>query len=156
MTRRNFLLRAGALGAACVLHGCATRGEPLQVSVVELDPLPAEGLELRMAVKLRLQNPGERVLDYDGISLELDLHGETFARGVSAVAGSVPRFGETVVTVPVSVSALDAAREVLAWAARPDARVDYTLRGRLSSTAQGSTRFETSGDVGLPPGLFTD
>ena len=59
------------------LAGCAAffKHDPLNVQVAGIQPLPGEGLELRMAVKLRVQNPNDRPLDYDGIALELEIHG---------------------------------------------------------------------------------
>jgi hypothetical protein len=156
MNRRRFGRWIAAAGALALLAGCAllAHPEPLAVNVVGIDPLPGEGMELRMAVKLRLQNPNEAALDFDGIALELDLRGLSFATGVSAVPGTVPRFGETVVTVPVSVSALAAVRQAIGLAnglagnERPS--VDYALRGRLSGTQLGGLRFESKGIIDLP------
>jgi LEA14-like dessication related protein len=108
---------------------------------------------VRMAVKLRVQNPNDAALDFDGISMTLDVHGSTFATGVSDARGSVPRFGETIVTVPVSVSALAAVRQVIALATGERSRVDYALRGRLSGPALGSLRFESKGELALPQAL---
>ncbi len=118
MDRRTWWRRTGALAIGCVLAGCAGLGlsEPVQVNVVGIEPLPGEGMEVRMAVKLRVQNPNDAALEFDGISMTLDVHGSTFATGVSDARGSVPRFGETVITVPVSVSALAAVRQVIALA----------------------------------------
>src|SRR4249920_1933655 len=98
------------LGVGLPLFGCANLGlnNPVQVIVVGIDPLPGEGMEMRMAVKLRVQNPNDAALDFDGISMALEVRGSTFASGVSDARGSVPRFGETVITVPVSISALSA------------------------------------------------
>ena len=84
--------------SACA--GLALR-QPLQVSVVDVSGLPGEGLELRLAVKLRVQNPNEAALDYDGVTLELEVSGRHLASGVSDARGSVPRFGEALITVPV-------------------------------------------------------
>jgi LEA14-like dessication related protein len=111
-------------------------------------------MELRMAVKLRVQNPNDAALDYDGISLALDVAGSTFASGVSAGRGSVPRFGETVVTVPVSVSALNVLRQVVNMTrqGRPS-RIDYVMRGRMSSAAFGGMRFQSKGEIDLPEGM---
>ena len=109
-------LRAVLLLFATVflLGGCAalTR-EPVRVSVAGLDPLVGQGLEMRFSLKLRVQNPNDAPIDYDGISVALDLNGAPFASGVSDRAGTVPRFGEAVLDVPVSVSAFAAARQ--AW-----------------------------------------
>jgi LEA14-like dessication related protein len=146
MNRRAWCRWAGAAGAAWLLAGCATLGEPIQVNLVGIDPLPGEGMEIRMAVKLRVQNPNDRPLDFDGVSLTLDVRGNTFATGVSAERGSVPRFGEAVVTVPVSVSALAAMRQFIGIAnAKSKQAADYTLRGQLSSSGFGGARFEAKG-----------
>src|SRR5208282_4170407 len=100
MNKRKWLQGAGVLSAAWMLAGCVNLGlrEPVQVNVVGIEPLPGEGMEMRMAVKLRLQNPNDVAMDFDGISIVLDVRGSTFATGVSSERGSVPRFGETVVT----------------------------------------------------------
>ncbi len=51
-------------GAALLLGACASlqRSEPVQVNLVGVEPLAGEGLEMRMLVKLRVQNP-ERCAD---------------------------------------------------------------------------------------------
>jgi LEA14-like dessication related protein len=149
--------------AGWLVAGCAWLAPPagIRVNVVGIDALPGEGMELRMAVKLRLQNPNEMPVRFDGISLELDVRGSLFASGVSAESGSVPRFGETVVSVPVSVSALAAVRQAIGVAnglanglannERPT--IDYDLRGRLSGTEFGGLRFESKGQIDLPGAL---
>lgn len=102
------------LAALLVLSGCASlTREPVRVSVVGLDPLVGQGLEMRFSLKLRVQNPNDAPIEYDGISVSLDLNGMPFASGVSDRSGVVPRFGEAVLDVPVSVSAFAAARQ--AW-----------------------------------------
>jgi len=141
---------AGLLAAISLLAGCAGLGlrEPIQVNLVGIDPLPGEGMEIRMAVKLRVQNPNDTALDYDGVSIALDLHGNSFATGVSAERGSVPRFGEAVISVPVSVSALAAVRQFIGLASTKDKpAADYALRGRLSSTGFGGVGFEAKGEI---------
>lgn len=153
MNRRRWWQWAGVSGASWLLVGCAGMGlrEPMQVNLVGLDPLPGEGMEIRMAAKLRVQNPNDTALDYDGVSIALDLRGNTFATGVSAERGSVPRFGETVITVPVSVSALAAVRQFIGMATTNQQKpaADYALRGRLSSSGLGSVRFEAKGEIDL-------
>jgi LEA14-like dessication related protein len=70
-----------------------TGREPLRVNVAGLEPLAGEGLEMRFNVKLRIQNPNDTPLEFQGVSLQLDLNGKPFASGVSDEAGVVPRFG---------------------------------------------------------------
>ena len=149
MNRRGWVQGTGLLAVGWLLAGCAGLGlrEPIQVNLVGIDPLPGEGMEIRMAVKLRVQNPNDVALDYDGVSIALDLRGNSFATGVSAERGSVPRFGEAVISVPVSVSALAAFRQLIGIATKDKPAADYALRGRLSSTGFGGMRFESKGEI---------
>lgn len=151
MNRRAWCLWAGATGAVWGLAGCAGLAlrEPIQVNLVGIDPLPAEGMEIRMAVKLRVQNPNDVALDFDGVSITLDVRGNTFATGVSAERGTVPRFGEAVITVPMSVSALAAFRQFVGLATQGKEAADYALRGRLSGSGFGGMRFESKGKIDM-------
>ena len=94
--------------ASLMLAGCASLAyrEPVRINVVGLEPIPGEGMEMRFKVKLRVQNPNETAIDFDGLALDLDLNGRPFASGVSDRAGSVARFGEALIEIPVSVSAI--------------------------------------------------
>ncbi|MBC8087756.1 MAG: LEA type 2 family protein, partial [Phycisphaerae bacterium] len=90
------------------LSGCAAISDrdPVQVTVAGIDTLPGEGLELRMLVKLRVQNPNDVPIEYDGVYIKLDVIDKTLATGVSDQRGVVPRFGEAVISVPLTVSPL--------------------------------------------------
>ncbi|HKU70679.1 MAG TPA: Water stress and hypersensitive response domain-containing protein, partial [Burkholderiales bacterium] len=52
---------------ACVATACASLPDrdPVQVQVAGIEPLPGEGMEMRMLVKLRVQNPNNDPVDYD-------------------------------------------------------------------------------------------
>lgn len=150
-TWRHWLL----VPALLVLAGCATwpGSDPLQVSLAGVEALPGEGLEARMAVKLRIQNPNDAPVNYDGVALTLELRGLDFASGVSDAQGSVPRFGETVLVVPVTVSAYAMARQVYTLAKGDRSRVTYVARGKLAGSGFGGVRFESKGELELPAGL---
>ncbi len=135
------------------LGGCASmaRHEPIRVHVVGLDPLEGEGLEVRFKVKLRLQNPNDTPIDYDGLAVDLDLNGRPFATGVSNERGTLPRFGETVIGIPVSVSALAAVRQAFGLA--HDGTLDnvpYVLHCRLGGGPFGVADITESGTLSLP------
>lgn len=152
MHPRRLLLRAAAALALLAAAGCAglPGSEPLNVNVVGLDKLPGEGFELRFAVRLRVQNPNGMALDYDGISLHLDVNGRALASGVSPDRGSVPRYGEAVISVPVSVSAVAAVRQMLGLAdGSARGELPYKLRGRLGGTF-GGAGFSAEGTLKLP------
>jgi LEA14-like dessication related protein len=158
--RRRVALQAAVLAMAlllvALLTACAGLGmrRPVEANVVGIESLPGEGMELRLAVRLRLQNPNDSAVDFDGVSLALDLRGVRFATGVSSEGGSIPRLGETVIRVPVTVSALAAARQVLGLATDQRPQVDYALRGHLSGTTLfGGADFDSQGRIDLPAGL---
>lgn len=148
------------LSLVASLTGCATLsgGDSPNVRVVGLEPLPSEGLEVRFALKLRVQNPNESALMYDGMSVNLDLDGKGLASGVSNAAGEIPRFSEVLLTVPVSISAFSAIRQLLARVT--DNQTDgnifnqpvvYTLKGKLGA-ADGNLRairFSDKGELDL-------
>ena len=75
--------------------------------------MKGEGLELRLMVKLRVQNPNDAPFEYDGAYVKVDVQGRTFATGVSDESGSVPRFGEAVIKVPLTVSMFRMARQIM-------------------------------------------
>ena len=147
---RHWLL----VSAGLVLAGCATwpGTDPLQVSLAGVESLPGEGMEVRMAVKLRIQNPNDAPVNYDGVALTLELRGLDFASGVSDVQGSVPRFGEAVLVVPVTVSAFAMAKQVYTFAMGDRSKVTYVARGKLAGSGFGGVRFESKGEFDLPAG----
>src|SRR6185436_3326675 len=100
---RRFLDAVLTLIAVLAAAGCAGMPgarEPLQVSVAGIESISSEDLEARMMVKLRVQNPNDAPVEYDGVYVKLDVMGKTLATGVSDERGAVPRFGESVIEVP--------------------------------------------------------
>jgi LEA14-like dessication related protein len=142
--------------AALLLCACANLGgrDPVQVYVVGVEPLQGQGLELRMLVKLRVQNPNDTPIEYDGVSVAMDVQGRTFASGVSNDAGIVPRFGERVVEVPVSISALRVIRSAAGIAQTNPEKIDYALKGKLAGPLFKSVRFTSKGEVALPKDVY--
>jgi len=144
---------AGALAALALVIGCAGwppwRDAP-RVTVVGVEPLPSEGMEIRFALVLRVQNPDDDPIDYDGIALELDLNGRSFASGVSDASGRIPRYGETVVTVPVTISAFALVRQFTGLVEGGAVEsFPYELRGKLGG-GWFAVRFRDEGRLALP------
>src|SRR5262245_58182513 len=146
-------LSAAALAA---IGGCAfmKARDPLQVTVAGVEPIPGEGMELRMLVKLRVQNPNDTPVDYNGVALEIEVQGKTFATGVSDAAGSVPRFGEAVIQVPVTASAFSMARQALGLmgGGGMPGTISYEMTGKLNGSGFSTVRFQDKGDFELPTG----
>ncbi|CAD6515887.1 hypothetical protein LMG28727_01220 [Paraburkholderia kirstenboschensis] len=154
------LFRVAALCAvfALTVSGCAGffGGDPLRVSVAGIEPIESQGFEMRFNVKLRVQNPNDSAVSFNGVSLDLELNGKPFASGVSDQSGTVPRFGETVVNVPLTVPAFAAVRQAFAFAgamqggAAQSGQIPYILRGKLAGGLTGTTRFVDQGALSLP------
>jgi LEA14-like dessication related protein len=146
--RRALVLFAASL----VLGGCAgmPHKDPLQVTVAGLESLPGEGMEVRMLVKLRVQNPNAAEIAYSGAYLEFDVQGRTFATGVSDQGGVVPPFGEAIVAVPVTVSVLRMVRQVAGMLdGKPVDKISYQMSGKLSDGVFSTERFSVSGEFSL-------
>ena len=160
MIVRRFIAVITLAVALLMSAGCATlQGrDPLQVTVAGIDPLQGQGLELRMLVKLRVQNPNDAPVDYNGVAVEMNVEGKTFATGVSDAAGSVPRFGDAVISVPVTVSAFRMAGQAVNIFRRGGSGpISYEMKGKLNGPAFKSMRFSTQGEFDLPaPGTESD
>ena len=146
----------GVAMMALLLAGCGSmpQRDPIEVYVVGVEPLQGEGLELRMLIKVRVQNPNDTAIDYDGVAVSMDVQGRTFASGVSDAAGTVPRFGETVINVPVSVSAFRMARGAASVFNANAGTIEYALKGKLAGPLFKSVRFASRGEVELPKGAY--
>jgi LEA14-like dessication related protein len=149
---RGALLVLFAIGGL-PLAGCAglQSNEPIQVMMVGVEPLQGEGLELRMLVKLRIQNPNDLPLDFSGVYVQMNVQGKSFATGVSDAAGSVPRYGEAIVNVPVSISMIGIARQAIGVMTNEyQGKLAYEMSGKLSGPAFNSVRFKSTGEFVLP------
>jgi LEA14-like dessication related protein len=155
VSRRHCLRHLAVVAPLLLMTACAglSGRDPLKVDLAGLEALPGEGMELRFMVKLRAQNPNDAAFVYDGVSIDLELRGQSFGSGVSDARGSVPRFGETVIAVPMTVSALAMARQLFSLLREAEAslqQVDYVLRGKLSGPQLGVARFESRGEITVP------
>lgn len=136
-----------------LLSGCAALAprDPLQVTVAGIEPLQGQGLEMRMNVKLRVQNPNDAPVDYNGVALQMDVQGKKFASGVIDATGSVPRFGESVITVPVTISAFSMVRQAMGMMKGTGiSKIEYEMKGKLSGGGLSATRFTSKGQLDLP------
>jgi LEA14-like dessication related protein len=126
--------------------------DPLVVDVAGIQPLTGEGMEIRFAVAIRIQNPNDTPVQYSGAALDLDLNGRRAASGVSDATGAVPRYGETVITVPVTISAFNMVNQLIGFldSANTD-QVNYRIRGKLEGGLFRTRRFTDEGSVALRP-----
>lgn len=148
MRRRSLLLMpvCASLAACAAMPGM----DPLKVTLAGVEPLPGEGMEARFLVKLRVVNPNDASIDFDGLAVELFVRGMSLGNGVSDAKGAIPRFGETVLSVPVTVSAIAMLRQAMSFAAGDRGKVTFAVNGKLGGVGFGGVRFSTQGEFDLP------
>ena len=143
-----------AVPAALLMSGCAGMGklEKLKITLVSLDLQGVHGLEARFLVKLRVQNPNDISLDYDGLAVDMELNGKPLASGVSNDKGTLPRYGETVVSLPLSVSTVALLRQAneLAHDKSAQKEVPYLIKGHIGGGLFGTVEFHQAGVLALP------
>jgi len=139
---------------ALILSACATLPgqEPVQVTVADIEQMEGEGLEVRMLVKLRVQNPNDSPVEYDGVYVKVEVLDRTLGTGVSDQRGVVPRFGESIIAVPLTISTLRVILGALevAGGTRSIDKVNYRLEGKLDGVGFGSHRFQATGQLAMP------
>src|SRR5215831_7527469 len=141
---------AFVLLVAAALAACGGLREPLRVSLAGIDSLPGEGLEARFLARIRVQNPNDVPIPYSGLSAELDLNGRSFASGVSAATGEIPRFGESVIELPLTVPGTAIVRQVLGFIGGVPDKATYHVKGFLNTGAFGRASFNSTGQVDMP------
>lgn len=147
-SRRLALAALPLLLAACAT--VAPDSAP-KIDVVGIEPLPTLGPEFRLLVKLHIVNPSDTPLDYDGAYVEINVDDQKYADGVVDAHGSVPRFSEAMLSVPVTINAMAVVRQALALASgERSPTMRYQLRGKLSGPLFRSHRFESTGELKLP------
>jgi LEA14-like dessication related protein len=140
--------------AFAAIAGCAnlSQRDPLYIDVAGIEPVPGEGMELVLDVRVRVQNPNDQAVQYNGVALALDINDRRLASGVSDDVGTVPRYGEIVFTIPVTISAFNVARQVYgAMNAQNPNEVRYSVRGKLEGGLFGTRRFHDEGTFTLAP-----
>lgn len=154
-TRSPRHVRAVILACLFGLSACAGWGvrEPLSVTIADISPLEMSVLEQRYAVKVRLLNPNDAEIAFDGLVFDLEINGKPFAKGVSNQGGAVPRFGEAVIEVQVVSGLQNILRQIAELQKGERAGFTYQIKGRLHPTGGlGSIPFDTKGEFAFPAG----
>lgn len=144
------ILVIAALGAA--LAGCAalTVREPLSATLSSVTPVEMSLLEQKFLVKVRVLNPNDTPIEFDGVVFDLELNGEPFAKGVSDQKGVVPRYGEAQFDVTVVSGLQGIVRQINALASGGRESLTYRVKGRLGSGMFGGVPFESKGELKFP------
>ena len=133
------------------ISACASLSnrDPLVVDVAGIESLPGEGLEIRLQVAVRIQNPNNSPVAYRGTALDLELNGRRAASGVSDAVGEVPRYGETVIYVPVTISAFNIVNQLVGFMNDDGDEISYRIRGKLDGGLFATRRFTDEGTLSL-------
>ena len=151
--RRPALARLSlAMLPLALVVACATPRAPLQVNVASVERIEGASMELRFMAKLRVQNPNDAPVEFSGATAELQLRGtgRTIGTGVSSGSGYVPRFGETFVNIPITVSGLGELRQAIGLYGAPDRKLDVGLKGRLNGPGYDALSFDWRGEMAMP------
>lgn len=140
---------------ACVLTlgACALVGlrEPLSVTIADLKPIEIGVLEQRYAMKVRLLNPNDAEIAFNGVVFDLEINGVPFAKGVTDQASVVPRFGEALIDVQLVSGLQNILRQINELIKGERTNLSYRIKGRLHHTgAFGFVNFDSSGEIALP------
>lgn len=133
--------------------GCASLvgiGQPPGITLAGIDLQDIGLFEQRFALKLRVQNPNAVDLPITGLSFDVDLNGQPFAKGLSDKSVTVPRLGEAIIAVDAVSNLSSVLRQLRELQKGGRDRVDYRISGRLSVGALGGIPFEHKGDVAVP------
>jgi LEA14-like dessication related protein len=145
---RHVLAIAVALSAFAACSSLDAR-DPLQVTVAAIEPMQeqGDGMEVRLLVRLRVQNPNPTEIAWDGAYVKVEVQDRTFATGVSDAGGTLAGFSEGLVEVPVTISMLRMVRHFIGMADdAPAEQLRYSMSGKL-----GGHRFSASGEFSLKP-----
>jgi LEA14-like dessication related protein len=148
-------MRAVILACLLGLSACAGWGvrEPLNVTIADITPLEMSVIEQRYAVKVRLLNPNDAEIAFDGVVFDLEINDKPFAKGVSSQSGVLPRFGEAVIEMQVVSGLQNILRQIAELQKGDRAGFTYRIKGRLHSTGGlGSIPFDTKGEFAFPTG----
>jgi LEA14-like dessication related protein len=150
MTRRGFLIASGLFCALAACSGLSGITQKPEISLAGIELVDFGLFEQRFKLGLRIQNPNDVALPIQGLSFDVELNGQHFAKGVSDQAVTVPRFGEAVLTVTATSNLGNVLRQLNELQKSGRQRADYRISGRLELAGVGNIPFERKGDVAMP------
>ena len=155
-TIKHYRFLAIVLPLLIVLGGCAhwrPQFEQPTVKVVTLRALPAEGMEQRFAIGLRITNPNSVPLNLAGMSYRLRLNSYDLLSGVASDIPSIAPYSEIPLEVSAGINLLNSLRLVRSLMARPDEAIAYELSVKLETTSRllPMIRLQEAGEIKLSP-----
>jgi LEA14-like dessication related protein len=150
-------MKKALLALSCVISFCACAAfsiqEPLSVTIADLKPIEVGVLEQRYALKVRVLNPNDVEIAFDGAVFDLEVNDVAFAKGVSNQKSVIPRFGEAVIDVQAVSGLQNILMQINELLKGERTTLTYRIKGRLHTGGFGYTRFDSSGEIALPAGM---
>jgi LEA14-like dessication related protein len=151
MKRGVLVLVCALLASACAVWGLR---EPLNVTIADLKPIEVGVLEQRYAMKVRLLNPNDTEIAFDGVVFDLQINDMSFAKGVSDQRSVIPRFGEALIDVQVVSGLQNILRQINDLLKGDRTALTYRIKGRLHLDGGiGSVPFDSRGEFAFPAGV---
>ncbi len=97
------------------LSGCAPlfwMTQKPHVDIAGIVPMEIRLLEQTFLIELRIQNPTEMDLDIAGLTFELEINGQPFARGVSNKSVKVKRLSTEIIQLKAYTGLADLLRQI--------------------------------------------
>jgi LEA14-like dessication related protein len=133
-----------------LLAGCAVFGPKMEAPSVTISELRAKEstlLEQRFLAKLRIQNPNAFDLPIEGVSYDLEVNGQPFAKGVGKADVVIPAYGQDVVETEAITTLMGFVRQIDAHARSERPKLSYRLAGKLKLRDRPTPfSFEMKGD----------
>jgi LEA14-like dessication related protein len=101
------------------------------VELISFKALPLNGLEQNFEVGLKLINPNDFELPFNGISYQLSVAGKSLAQGVAADIPTAKAYGELRFVVPVSTSLIGGFRVLKALIDNQGQDISYQLTAKI-------------------------
>lgn len=119
-----------------LLAGCAhllgTADNP-RVNIASLTPKDMKLFEQVLVMELRVMNPGDKELDIKGLAFNLEVNGQTFARGVSNESFTVGPFASRIVQVEAVTTLASLLRQIVQAQKGEFSGFTYRLKGYFHS-----------------------
>jgi LEA14-like dessication related protein len=116
------------MGAALflLLAGCAVFGPPTEAPSITVSELRMSGATL-----FRIQNPNAFDLPVEGVSYDLEVNGQPFAKGVGKADVVVPAYGQEVVETEAIATLMGFVRQLRSQGRSGQPKLSYRLTGKL-------------------------
>src|SRR5215510_5030401 len=136
----------GGLAMLLLFAGCASLETP-SVTVANLRMADASLFEQRLLTTLRVQNPNSVDLDIEGVSFDLEVNDQPFAKGVGKGNVVVPAYGSGVIEAETIATLMGLFRQLRTFSQSGGPQLSYRLAGKLKVRDQAfAIPFEMRGD----------